>query len=182
MVRVEALESVVYGSGRCQSLGMCACVDEGRSEYLVDGYCGIKKVEVQDLVHSIKLAQARDEAQGVRVHLQRLVLPWPKRTRRIVRAFMTGVHEEDRTIPEPIRAKKRQLDEGDDMSLPQLQQMCEVFGVRVCTTKQACRRRIEQSLQQQQEAAKALAEKMRLEEKRKRRRTPQDGERSPRNS
>ena len=167
MVRITAEDSVVYGSGRCQSRGLCCCLDEGRSEYLVDDYCGIAKREVEDLVRAIRLAMARDEDEGVKGHLQRLVLPWPKRTRRIVRTLMTGVHEDERTIPEPTRAKKRPREEGGEMSLPQLQQMCEVFGVRVCTTKQACKRRIEHALQQQREAAEAVAEAKRLEEKRK---------------
>ena len=165
MVAVGELETVVYGSGRCQALGMCACVDEGRSEYLVDDYYGLDVVVVRALVRSITQAQARDRAEGVRKHLQRLVLPWPKRTRRIVKAYLTGVHEEATAVQAPVRTKKRQRDdeEDDNVSLSQLQEMSAAFNVQVCTTKPACRRRINEALRQQYETGKALEETMRLE-------------------
>ena len=53
------------------------------------------KAAVQALVAEIKAAQAKDSAQGVRKRLQKLVLAWLKRTRRLVRAYLTSKQESE---------------------------------------------------------------------------------------
>ena len=169
MVVVEA-ETVVYGYARCQELGLCVCLDRGVTEHLnKEGYRGMEKTVVQSMASEIKEAQARDSAEGVRKHLQKLVLAWPKRTRRLVRAYLTGTHECEMPVKKPVRAKRprEENEDADDMSLSQLQEMSAAFNLQVCTTKAACRRRINEALQQQCDTKKALEEKMRQEIKEK---------------